>query len=153
MTSAGCSRNRSPCPSSSAGPAWCKPGVRSKALIQNIDYAPTFLEAAGVKIPADIQGRSLVPVLKNAGEAPADWRKAIYYFYSGEATHHVAAHDGVRTDRYKLFYLPKTNEWQLFDLEKDPQEMKSLHDDPAYATVLADMKKLYQELRGQYRVN
>ena len=129
-----------------------KPGVRSKALIQNIDYAPTFLDAAGVKIPEDIQGRSLVPVLRNAGDAPADWRKAIYYFYSGEATHHVAAHDGVRSDRYKLFYLPDTREWQLFDLEKDPQEMKSLHDDPAYAAVFADMKKIYQEVRAQYRV-
>ena len=133
-------------------PGVVKPGVRSKALIQNIDYAPTFLEAAGVDIPKDIQGRSIVPVLKNAGVAPADWRKAIYYFYSGEATHHVAAHNGVRNDRYKLFYLPKTDEWQLFDLEKDPQEMKSVHDDPDYATVLADMKKIYRELLAQYQV-
>jgi N-acetylglucosamine-6-sulfatase len=133
-------------------PGVVKPGVRSKSLIQNIDYAPTFLEAAGVEIPDDIQGRSLVPVLKNAGGAPADWRKAIYYFYSGEATHHVAAHDGVRSDRYKLFHLAKTGEWQLFDLEKDPQEMKSVHDDPGYAPVLAEMKKLHQELRAQYKV-
>jgi N-acetylglucosamine-6-sulfatase len=133
-------------------PGVVEPGVRSKALIQNIDYAPTFLEAAGVEVPENIQGRSLLPVLKNKGVAPADWRKAIYYFYSGEATHHVAAHDGVRSDRYKLFYLPRTDEWQLFDLEKDPQEMNSLHDDPAYAPVLADMKKTYQELRAQYKV-
>lgn len=133
-------------------PGVVKPGVRSKALIQNIDYAPTFLEAAGVEIPDDIQGRSLLPVLKNEGVAPTDWRKAIYYFYSGEATHQVAAHDGVRSDRYKLFHLSKSDEWQLFDLEKDPQEMKSLHDDPAYAAVLADMKKTYQELRAQYEV-
>lgn len=133
-------------------PGVVKPGVRSKALIQNIDYAPTFLEAAGVKVPEDIQGRSIVPVLKNAGVAPADWRKAIYYLYSGEATHRVAAHDGVRSDRYKLFHLTKTGEWQLFDLEKDPQEMKSLHGDPAYATVLADMKKVYQDLRAQYKI-
>jgi N-acetylglucosamine-6-sulfatase len=133
-------------------PGVVKPGVRSKALIQNIDYAPTFLEAAGVKIPGDIQGRSLLPVLKNDGVAPADWRKAIYYFYSGEATHHVAPHDGVRSDRYKLFYLPKTGEWQLFDLEKDPQEMKSVHDDPAYKGILAEMKATYQKLRAEYKV-
>lgn len=133
-------------------PRVVKPGVRSKALIQNIDYAPTFLEAAGVKVPEDIQGRSLLPVLKNAGVAPADWRKAIYYFYSGERTHRVAAHNGVRNDRYKLFHLPGTGEWQLFDLEKDPREMKSVHDDPAYAPVLADMKRIYQELRTQYKV-
>ncbi|MGL5020209.1 MAG: sulfatase family protein [Luteolibacter sp.] len=133
-------------------PGVVKPGVRSKALIQNIDYAPTFLEAAGVEIPNDIQGLSLLPILKNEGTAPADWRKAVYYFYSGEATHHVAAHDGVRSDRYKLFHLPGTAEWQLFDLEKDPQEMKSLHADPAYAAVLADMKSTYQNLRLQYKV-
>jgi N-acetylglucosamine-6-sulfatase len=133
-------------------PGVVNPGVRSKTLIQNIDYAPTFLEAAGVDIPEDIQGRSIVPVLKNEGKAPADWRKAIYYFYSGEATHSVAPHDGVRNDRYKLFYLPKTAEWQLFDLEKDPQEMKSLHDDSAYAAVLKDMKALYRELRAKYKV-
>jgi N-acetylglucosamine-6-sulfatase len=133
-------------------PGVVAPGVRSKALIQNIDYAPTFLEAAGITIPHDIQGRSLVPLLKNAGLAPVDWRKAIYYSYSGEATHHVAAHDGVRNDRYKLFHLPKSKEWQLFDLEKDPREMKSVHDDPAYAPVLAEMKAVYQNLRTQYKV-
>jgi N-acetylglucosamine-6-sulfatase len=133
-------------------PGVVKPGVRSTALIQNIDYAPTFLQAAGVEIPQDIQGSSLVPVLKNAGTAPAGWRKAIYYFYSGEGTHRVAAHNGVRNDRYKLFYLPKTDEWQLFDLEKDPQEMRSVHDDPAYANVLDGMKAIYRELLAKYQV-
>jgi arylsulfatase A-like enzyme len=133
-------------------PGVVKPGVRSKALIQNIDYAPTFLDAAGVKIPDDIQGRSLLPVFKNDGVAPADWRKAIYYFYSGEATHQVAAHDGVRSDRYKLFHLPKTDEWQLFDLEKDPQEMRSVHADPGHADVLAEMKATYHKLRSEYQV-
>lgn len=133
-------------------PGVVKPGTRSKALIQNIDYAPTFLEAAGVPIPSDIQGRSLLPVLKNDGIAPEDWRKAIYYSYFGEETHHVPAHDGVRTDRYKLFYIPKTKEWQLFDLDKDPQELKSVHDNPEYATVLKDMKKIYQETRTEFKV-
>jgi N-acetylglucosamine-6-sulfatase len=65
----------------------------------------------------------------------------------------VAPHDGVRTDRYKLMYFPSTKEWNLFDLEKDPQELKSVHDDPAYATVLADMKKTYEEQRRQYRMS
>jgi N-acetylglucosamine-6-sulfatase len=133
-------------------PGVIKPGTRSNALIQNIDYAPTFLEVAGVQVPDDIQGRSLVPLLKNAGEAPADWRDAVYYFYSGEATHRVAAHDGVRTDRYKLFHLPATDEWQLFDLKKDPQEMCSLHNDPSYSGVFADMQKIYSKLRSKYEV-
>lgn len=132
-------------------PGVIKPGSSNGTLIQNIDYAPTFLEAAGVPIPATIQGRSLLPVLK--GETPADWRKAIYYFYSGERTHHVAPHDGVRTDRYKLMFFPPTKEWNLFDLEKDPQEMKSVHDDPAYASVLAEMKKTYAEQRQLYRMS
>jgi arylsulfatase A-like enzyme len=133
-------------------PGVVPPGTRSRAMIQNIDYAPTFLEAAGVEIPVDMQGRSLLPVFKNGGAAPDDWRKAIYYYYTGEGTHAVAAHDGVRTDRHKLFHLPDTGEWQLFDLEKDPQELKSLHDDPASAAVLEDMKKIYLELRAKYRI-
>ncbi len=133
-------------------PGVVKPGVRSQALIQNIDYAPTFLEAAGLEIPDDIQGRSLLPVFRNDGSAPADWRKGLYYFYSGEATHRVAAHDGVANHRYKLMHLPDTGEWQLFDREKDPREMHSFHGDPAYAATLAEMKALYQELRAQYKV-
>ncbi len=133
-------------------PGVVKPGVRSEAMIQNIDYAPTFLEIAGVDIPDDMQGRSLLPILKNEGAAPEDWRDSIYYYYTGEATHAVARHDGVRTDRYKLFYLPRTKEWQLFDLEKDPQELRSLHDDPASAAVFAEMKKTYHELRTHYRI-
>ena len=133
-------------------PGVVKPGIRSKALIQNIDYAPTFLDVAGVSIPQDIQGSSLLPVLKNDGVAPENWRKGIYYAYYGENEHHVPKHDGVRGDRYKLFFLPKTDEWQLFDMEKDPEEMKSIHDDPANAAVLAEMKTLYQNLRTQYGV-
>lgn len=132
-------------------PGVVTPGTRNEALIQNIDYAPTFLEAAGVEIPKTIQGRSLLPVLK--GGTPADWRKDIYYFYSGEATHAVAAHDGIRTEKHKLMFFPKTKEWNLFDMEKDPQEMKSVHDDPAYATTLADLKKRYAEVRKEYHMS
>jgi N-acetylglucosamine-6-sulfatase len=135
-------------------PGTVKPGTVSKALIQNIDYAPTFLEIAGAPIPPTVQGRSLVPVLKAAGgKTPDDWRDALYYFYSGENCHHVAAHDGVSTERYKLMFFPKTKEWNLFDLEKDPREMRSVHDDPAYAAVLAQMKKRYAELRTKYMMS
>jgi N-acetylglucosamine-6-sulfatase len=133
-------------------PGVVKPGIRPEALIQNIDYAPTFLEAAGLEIPEDIQGKSLIPILKNGGKSPDDWRDAIYYFYTGEATHHVPAHDGIRTDQHKLFYLPRTKEWQLFDLIKDPQEMTSVHDDPQYAEILSTMKNRYQELRTEFNV-
>lgn len=134
-------------------PGVVKKGVRAKALIQNIDYAPTFLQMAGLTIPGDMQGRSLLPVLKDQGKAPADWRTGIYYAYYGENTHSVPMHDGVRTDRYKIFFLPNSQEWQLFDMEKDPKELKSVHADPAYQTILADMKRRYHALRQEYEVN
>ncbi len=133
-------------------PGVVKADTRSKAMIQNIDYAPTFLEVAGAPIPPDIQGKSLLPVLKNGGEAPSDWRSAIYYEYSGENTHKVAAHDGVRNDRYKLMRFPDTDEWMLFDLEKDPQEMNSVAAEKEYEPVLKDMRVIYDSLRKQYQV-
>jgi N-acetylglucosamine-6-sulfatase len=134
-------------------PGVIRPGTRTDTLIQNIDYAPTFMELAGVEIPETVQGRSLVPVLKNSGAAPEDWREGLYYFYSGEATHRVAAHDGVRNDRYKLMFFPEDGAWNLFDLVKDPKELRSVHADPAYADVLAEMQGLYEDLRDEYRMN
>ena len=89
-------------------------------------------------------------MLKNE---PTPWRDAIYYQYTGENTHSVAPHDGVRTATRKLVWFPSTKEWNLFDLEKDPQEMKSVHDDPAYAGILAGMKETYAKLRKEYRVS
>ncbi len=135
-------------------PGVIQPGVDSRALIQNIDYAPTFLELAGAEVPAEIQGRSMVSMLKNQGQPSATWRDAIYYaYYENAAVHNVPVHDGVRTDRYKLMYFPRTREWNLFDLQEDPQEMKSVHADPNYANVLAALKKRYVDLRQFYDVN
>jgi len=134
-------------------PGVTKSGVRSKAMIQNIDYAPTFLDICGAPIPSDMQGRSIVPVLKNEGKAPEGWRDAIYYQYSGESTHAVARHDGVRNDRYKLMRFPDTDEWMLFDLEKDPQEMDSVDDEAIYKPVMDEIKELYAKLRKDYAVN
>jgi len=134
-------------------PGVVEPGSRSGTMIQNIDYAPTFLELAGAEIPETVQGRSLVPVLRASGGKPADWREGIYYYYSGENTHRVAAHDGVRSERYKLMWFPGTGSWNLFDLEKDPGEMRSVHDDPGYAAVLAEMRELYDRLKRQYHVS
>ena len=134
-------------------PGTIKPGSSTRALIQNIDYGPTFLDICGAKIPADMQGKSIVPLLKNSGKAPAGWRKALYYTYYGEQTHRVAKHDGVRTDRYTLFYVPKYKEWQLFDNEKDPQQMKSVHNDPEYATAFSDLRRQYADLKVHYRAH
>jgi len=135
-------------------PGVVKPDTRSGAMIQNIDYGPTFLDAAGVDIPDEMQGRSLLPVLKNDGKATADWRDAIYYaYYENDAVHMVPMHDGVRTERYKAMRFPRTGEWNLFDLETDPQEMTSVHDVETYKPILAQLKKRYHELKQQYDVN
>jgi N-acetylglucosamine-6-sulfatase len=134
-------------------PGVIKPGVEPEAMIQNIDYAPTFLEMAGAAIPADMQGKSIVPILKGEGKTPDDWRNAVFYQYSGENTHHVARHDGVRDSRHKLMHFPDTKEWMLFDLEKDPQEMKNVFADPAYSAVAEKMKTLYADLKKQYAAN
>ncbi|MDB4364765.1 sulfatase-like hydrolase/transferase [Akkermansiaceae bacterium] len=134
-------------------PGKIKPGSVSNTIIQNIDYGPTFLELAGAKIPESMQGKSLVPIFKAAGKKPKGWRDSIYYRYSGERTHNVAAHDGVRTADHKIFWVPKTKEYQLFDMKKDPQEMKSVHNDPAYAAVFNKMKQELDSARKKYRVH
>lgn len=119
-------------------------------MVQNIDYAPTFLELAGVEIPEDIQGVSLLPLLK--GEHPQDWRKSLYYhFYEYPAEHMVKRHYGIRTDRYKLIHFYNDiDKWELFDLKNDSSEMHNLIDDPAYAEVLENMKKELYRLQIQY---
>ena len=135
-------------------PGVIQPGVDAKALIQNIDYGPTFLEIAGAEIPGEMQGRSMVPMLQAQGQPSASWRDAIYYaYYENAAVHNVPVHDGVRTARYKLMFFPRTREWNLFDLEKDPHEMVSVHADPDYAAILAGMQKRYRDLRQFYDVN
>ncbi len=119
-------------------------------MVQNIDYAPTFLELAGVKVPDDIQGVSLLPLLK--GEKPVGWRRSLYYhFYEYPAEHMVKRHYGVRTDRYKLIHFYNDiDAWELYDLEKDPAEMHNVINDPAYSEVLADMQAELKKLQIQY---
>ena len=128
-------------------------GVESKTLIQNIDYAPTFLELSGAPIPKRMHGRSLVNAFKDPLKEPKDWRKSIYYAYYGERTHRVARHDGIRTERHKLIHFPKTKEWNLFDLEKDPKEMNSVHEDNQYSNILTSLKKTYTEKKKKYALN
>ncbi len=130
-------------------PGVTQPGSRNDDLVQNLDYAPTFLEAAGVPLPADLQGRSLVPLLK--GERPKDWRDAIYYHYfEYPSVHMVARQRGVRTDRFKLIHFYQFGEWEFYDLEADPQELRNQYDNPVYAGEVAKLKQRLEELRGQY---
>lgn len=125
-------------------------------LVQNIDFAETFLDIAGVEAPDDMQGESLVPLLK--GQTPADWRESLYYhYYEYPGAHSVLRHEGVSTDRYKLirFYgedVPGGEEWEFFDLELDPAETQSRFRDSGYGEVIAALKQELQRLRDYYEV-
>ncbi|MFC4994202.1 sulfatase [Rubritalea tangerina] len=131
-------------------PKVIKAGTVEQSMIQNIDYGPTFLDLAGAEVPSEMQGQSLVPVFKGEQKAE-DARESVYYaYYENPGIHNVPRHDGVRTKRYKIFFIPQANEWQLFDLERDPKEMKSVHDDPEYAEVFANMQKIYTERKKHY---
>jgi arylsulfatase A-like enzyme len=130
-------------------PKEIKPGTEINQLIQNLDFAPTFLDYAGVEIPADFQGESFRQIV--SGEK-SEWRDAIYYtYYEYPSVHMVKRHYGVRTDRYKLmhFYYD-IDEWEMYDLEKDPHEMKNIYDDPEYAEVQELMHKRLDEMREKY---
>jgi arylsulfatase A-like enzyme len=131
-------------------PGVIKPASVNTDMVVNLDYAATMLAAAGVEIPDQMQGRSLVPLMK--GESPDGWRDTVYYHYYESDVHGVAKHDGVRTDRYKLIRFYELNLWELFDLEKDPREMNSVYDDPAYETIRDQMTRRLQQQRKLYRV-
>ncbi|MFI3280991.1 MAG: sulfatase [Rikenellaceae bacterium] len=119
-------------------------------LVQNIDYAPTFLELANAPIPDDIQGESLVPLLK--GEKPEDWRGSLYYhFYEYPGEHSVRRHYGVRTERYKLIrFYNDIEAWELYDLEEDPKEMNNLYGKPGTEEITSELKAELTKLREQY---
>ena len=119
-------------------------------MVQNIDYAPTFLELAGVTVPDDMQGESLVPLLR--GESPADWRTSMYYhFYEFPAEHMVKRHYGVRTDRYKLIHFYNDIDvWELYDLKNDPCEMYNIYGQEGTEEITRDLKKELKRLQIQY---
>ena len=131
-------------------PGVIKPGSRPKEMIQNIDYAPLLIEAGGLNVPEEMQGKSFLPILK--GKA-IPWRNSVYYhYYEGGGEHNCTRHEGVRTDRYKLINFYDRDGLNLFDLKTDPQEMKNVVGDPAYAKVLVEMKAELAKLRKQYNV-
>ncbi|HZC26451.1 MAG TPA: sulfatase [Actinopolymorphaceae bacterium] len=137
-------------------------GTRTDAIVTNVDFAQTFLDYAGLPSLPRMQGRSMRPVLR--GETPPEWPTSFYYRYweHDDSAHHVGAHYGVRTKRYKLIYyygaglgLPGTSdrqmppEWELFDLERDPCELHSVHDDPAYADVRRELEEELAKLQRE----
>jgi arylsulfatase A-like enzyme len=136
-------------------PGVTAPGSVNTDLVSNIDFAETFLDIAGLPVPDDMQGRSLVPLLK--GETPADWRKSHYYHYyeffdDNSAPHHVHRHYGVRTVRHKLMHFYNIDEWELYDLDNDPHEMDSVYDDPQYADVVNELKAEITRLQTELQV-
>jgi arylsulfatase A-like enzyme len=120
-------------------------------MVQNIDYAPTFLELAGVEVPDDMHGESLVPLFR--GERPKDWRTSLYYhFYEYPAEHMVKRHYGVRTDRYKLIHFYNDiDEWELYDLQQDPQELNNLYGKDGYDDVTKELRAELLRLQEEYK--
>ena len=132
-------------------PGVIKPNSRNDEMVQNLDFAPTFLQAAGIDIPADMQGESLLPILKDEMD---DWsREEVYYhYYEYPAVHQVKRHYAIVTKEYKLahFYYD-VDEWELYDRKNDPMEMNNVYDDPKYADVITDLKERLDALRVKYK--
>jgi len=133
-------------------PGVTKPGSSNDDIVSPLDFAQTFLEIAGAEDPGDMQGHSLVPILK--GQTPDDWRTVFYYhYYEFPGAHAVRRHYGVTDGRNKLirFYEPDVDEWEMYDLASDPQELKSVYGKPEFADtqhrMLAELDRLRQELK------
>jgi arylsulfatase A-like enzyme len=129
-------------------PGVVKPGTVNNDFVMNLDIAPTVLEAAGVPVPKDIQGKSFLPLLTNK---TTKGRDAMYYHYYENTVHAVSPHFGIRTKRYKLirFYTRVTG-WELYDLQKDPNEMNNLYGKKGYEKITAELKKQLNDLIDQY---
>ncbi|MCP9747053.1 sulfatase [Lacihabitans sp. CS3-21] len=131
-------------------PGVIKAGSKNSQMVQNLDFAQTFLEAAGIKSPADMQGESLIPIFKGQGK---NFRDAAYYhYYEYPSVHMVKRHYGIVTEKYKLvhFYYD-IDEWELYDRVNDKSEMKNVYNDPKYATVKAELHKKLAALRVKYK--
>jgi arylsulfatase A-like enzyme len=131
-------------------PAAIRKGTASDAMALNVDFAPTFLDAASVPRPPEMQGRSLLPVFK--GRPPANWRTSMYYrYYHDPGDHNTRAHYGVRTRTHKLIYYWKKDQWELFDLTTDPQEMHNVYGQPGQEQITASLEAELQRLKQEVR--
>ena len=127
-----------------------EPGSVNDDMVSNIDFAETFLDIAGVPVPEDMQGRSMVRILR--GNTPLNWRKEHYYhYYEYPGSHMVKRHYGMSNERYKLMhYYYDIDEWEMYDLQSDPQEMRNVYDNPEYASVREKLHKRLDKLMAKY---
>lgn len=134
-------------------PKAIKAGSITSALSMNVDFAPTFLDIAGVEVPADMQGESLLPVLSNEGNTPENRRKAVYYHYfEYPAEHSVKRHYGIRTNRYKLIHFYNDiDEWEMYDLQTDSKEMNNLYGQPEYMDIQKELESILAQNRELYK--
>jgi len=132
-------------------PGKISPGSISDDMVSNLDFAATFLDIAGVPVPGDVQGNSITPIF--TGNTPNNWRSSHYYhYYEYPGYHCVERHYGVRTANHKLIYYYNRDEWELFDLTRDPQELHSVYADESYANTVSELKVELDRLREQYAV-
>lgn len=133
-------------------PQEIRPGSSSDAMVLNVDFAPTLLSFAGRPAPDDMQGRSARTVL--AGRTPRNWRTTMYYhYYEYPSVHMVRRHYGVRTNRHKLIHFyGDVDEWELYDIEKDPHELHNVYSDPAYAAIRNNLENELRRLRAELEV-
>ena len=133
-------------------PGHIKPGTQVTGLTQNIDFAPTFLDMCGIRIPQDMQGVSFRRLVED-GKTPKDWRKSLYYhYYEFPGFHSVRAHFGVKMERYKLIYFYKEKIWELYDLKEDPSEMKNLYGKEGMEKITEQLKTELARLQEVYQV-
>lgn len=130
-------------------PGVVKAQIKPAEYVLNLDVAPTLLDLAEIKVPDDMQGRSMKPILKQ--EEVRNWRKELYYHYY-EKSFNLTAHYGIRTTQYKLmhFYDP-VDAWELYDLKKDPKEMHNVYKDPKYKSIVESLMQRMKKLQEQYK--
>ena len=133
-------------------PKMIKAGSTSKAICMNVDFGPTFLDLAGIEVPSEMQGRSFRKVLEKKGRIPAGWREAAYYhYYEYPAEHSVKRHYGIRTSDCKLIHFYNDiDQWEMYDMKADPQEMRNVYDDPTYADKRAQMHRILEQVQQEY---
>jgi arylsulfatase A-like enzyme len=130
-------------------PGVIKLGSKFDDLVVNIDFAPTFLDAAHVKVPQEIQGKSILPLLSKGN---TKWRKGVYYHYYEYGEHSVIPHFGIRTSHYKLIrFYQAADKWELYDLKDDPQEMNNIYGKPGYEKITLSLKAGLTQLINQYQ--